>query len=267
MIRSLKVFAALALLAAPLAAQNTPVVTVLAFENSSFGFSGAKDYDGIGKGIMDLMITDLASGTKVRVVDRERVNKLLEEQNLTKSGAIDGNTAIRVGKLFGACYSIYGSFMRDSKGKQTLVIHTTNNETGQIQNPVKIESSDDDAMKLIADASAKFINGMNVTACGGNAGARRGDASPAQQGSSTTPAANNSASTVQTYAKSLKPAEVQRLHAVKLDARTMLIYSRALDAKDRKETARAKQLAQQVSDKYPTFQPATDLIASLNSGN
>jgi TolB-like protein len=269
MIRSLKVFAALALLAAPLAAQNTPVVTVLAFENSSFGFSGAKDYDGIGKGIMDLMITDLASGTKVRVVDRERVNKLLEEQNLTKSGAIDGNTAIRVGKLFGACYSIYGSFLRDAKGKQVLTIHTTNNETGQIQNPVRIESNDDDAMKLIADASAKFISSMNVTACGGNAGARRGgDASPAQQGNtSTTPAANTSASATVTYAKTLKPEEVKKLHSVKLDARTMLVYSRALDAKDRKETTRAKQLAEQVSAKYPDFQPATDLIASLNSGN
>src|SRR3982751_4525565 len=102
MTRTLKVFAALALLAAPLAAQstaNTPVVTVLAFDNNSVG-PGAKDWDGMGKGIMDLMITDLASGTKVRVVDRERVNTLLEEQNLTKSGAIDGNTAIRVGKLF-----------------------------------------------------------------------------------------------------------------------------------------------------------------------
>lgn len=280
MIRSLKVLSALAVLAAPIAAQNTPVVTVLAFDNSSFGFSGAKDYDGIGKGIMDLMITDLASGTKVRVVDRERVNKLLEEQNLTKSGAIDGNTAIRVGKLFGACYSIYGSFMRDPKGRATLTIHTTNNETGQIQNPVKVESNDDDAMKLIADASAKFISAMNVTACRGTAGTgRSGDASPAQQGNSSaaatppaaTPpaatasaasnapakapaaAANNAASKTVTYAKVLKNDEIKKLREVKLDARTMLIYSRALDAKDRNETARAKSLAQQVVNAHKDF--------------
>jgi TolB-like protein len=284
--RTMKIFSALALFAAPVAAQNTPIVTVLAFENSSFGFSGAKDFDGIGKGIMDLMITDLASGTKVRVVDRERVNKLLEEQNLTKSGAIDGNTAIRVGKLFGACYSIYGTYLRDAKGKQVLTIHTTNNETGQIQNAQKIESSDDDAMKLIADASAKFINSMNVTACQGTPGARRdGDAAaaqqapaqqqaqsqaPAQQQSKTpasTPAAAKQPESVKLYASAIPAGDMKKLQSVKLDARTMLLYSRALDAKDRNDKPRAKQLAQQVKDKYPEFSPADKLIASLNSGS
>ena len=271
--RTFKVIAALALVAAPLAAQsnaNAPVVTVLMFENGSFG-AGARDYDGIGKGIMDLMITDLASGTKVRVVDRQNVNKLLEEQNLTKSGAIDANTAIRVGKLFGACYSIYGSYMRGPNGQQTLTIHTTSNETGQIQNAQKVESKNDDVMALIAEASAKFINGMNVSACAGNA-RRTGDNAPAaQQQSSTpsaTPAATKPAENVQLYAKPLDAAEIKKVQAVKLDARTMLIYSRALDAKDRKDNARARQLAQQVKDKYPTFTPAEQLIAELaKSGN
>jgi len=272
--RTFKVFATLALMAAPLAAQsnaNAPVVTVLSFNNSSVG-AGAKDWDGMGTGIMDLLITDLASGTKVRVVDRERVNKLLEEQNLAKTGAVDANTAIRVGKLMGACYSIYGSYMRLPNGQQTLTVHTTSNETGQIQNAQKIESKDDDVMKLIAEASAKFTAAMNVSACPGNAGARRsGDAGSAQQQSSAPAAApaasQQAASNTVTYAKPLSQAEVKKLQSVKLDARTMLIYSRALDAKDRNETSRAKQLAQQVATKYPEFQPAADLIASLNSGN
>jgi hypothetical protein len=271
--RTFKMIAALALLAAPVAAQsnaNAPVVTVLMFDNGSFG-AGARDYDGIGKGIMDLMITDLAAnGSKVRVVDRERVNKLLEEQNLTKSGAIDANTAIRVGKLFGACYSIYGSYMRAPNGQQTLTIHTTSNETGQIQNAQKVESKNDDVMALIAEASAKFISGMNVSACPGNAGARRtGDNAPAPQQQST-PAATKPAAkdSVTLYAKQLDAAEIKQVQSVKLDARTMLIYSRALDAKDRKDNARARQLAQQVKDKYPAFSPAVQLIADLaKSGN
>jgi TolB-like protein len=204
--RTFKVFATLALVAAPLAAQsnaNAPVVTVLSFNNSSVG-PGAKDWDGMGTGIMDLLITDLASGTKVRVVDRERVNKLLEEQNLTKTGAVDANTAIRVGKLMGACYSIYGSYMRLPNGQQTLTIHTTSNETGQIQNAQKIESKDDDVMKMIADAAAKFTAAMNVSACPGTAGARRaGDAGAAQQQSA--PAAPAAANTVQ-YSKGLSQA-------------------------------------------------------------
>jgi TolB-like protein len=270
MMRSLKVLAAIAPLAAfaPLAAQsNTPVVAVLVFDNGAFG-PGAKDYDGIGKGIMDIVITDMASSNKVRVVDRERVQKILEEQNLTKSGAIDGNTAVRVGKLMGACYSVYGTFIRNEKtGDNTLTIHTTSNETGQIQNPQKVEKKGDDIMGLIAEASTKFVNAVNVSACLGNAGARRGgDAGAAQQGNNAPAASGNTV----TYSKALAPAEIKKLNEspkAKLDARTMLLYSRALDAKDKKDYARAKQLAQQVKDKYPEFSPADQLIASAGSGN
>jgi TolB-like protein len=266
--RSLKVLSALALLAAPVAAQNTPIVTVLAFDNASFG-PGAKDYDGIGKGVMDLVITDLASGGKLRVVDRARVQAILDEQKLTTSGAIDPQTAVKVGRLLGACYSVYGTFMRSDKtGQNVLTIHATSNETGEYQkNPVKLENKGDDILDLIAKASAEFAKTVDVKACAGNAGARRsGDASPAQQGS--TPAAKP-ASNTETYAKGLTSAEVKKLESpkAKLDARTMLLYSRALDAKDKKETARAKQLAEQVVQKYPEFVPATQLIAALNSGN
>ena len=266
MTRSLKMLAVLATVAAPLAAQNAPVVSVLAFDNAAFG-PAAKDYDGIGKGIMDLVITDLATGGKVRVVDRVRIQSILDEQKLTSSGAIDGQTAVRVGRLLGACYSVYGSFVRNDKtGENVLTIRTTSNETGQIQNPVKVTNKGDDILDLIAKASAEFSKNVDVKACVGNAGARRtGDAGAAQQGN--TPAATKPADAgVEKFASKLSDAQVKKLETpqAKLDARTMLIYSRALDAKDRKDNARAKQLAQQVLDKYKNFVPAEQLLASLN---
>ena len=274
--RTFKLLAALAPLAAfaPVAAQNTPVVTVLAFDNAAFG-PAAKDYDGIGKGIMDLVITDLASGGKVRVVDRARVQSILDEQKLTSSGAIDGTTAVRVGRLLGACYSVYGTFVRNDKtGQNVLTIHTTSNETGQIQNAQKVESKGDDMMELITKVSTQFANSVDVKACAGNGGAaRRGDdAGAAQQGASpaaaTKPAASQpaaaqpAASNTQQFAKSLPKAEHNKFQKTPLDARTMLIYSRALDAKDKKDSARAKQLAQQVLAKYPEFSPAKSLVES-----
>jgi TolB-like protein len=268
--RSLKMFAALAPLVAfaPITAQsNAPVVAVLVFENGSFG-PAAKDYEGIGKGIMDIMITDLASNSKVRVVDRERVQKILEEQQLTKSGAIDANTAVRLGKMFGACYSIYGTYMRGPNGDQMLTVHTTSNETGQIQNAQKVTSKSDDVMALIAEASTKFANAMDVKACPGG-GTRSGDAPAATQQSkpANTPAAATPASGEVQYAKALNADEKKKLENVKLDARTMLLYSRALDAKDRKEKAKALALFKQVNDKFPEFAPAKEQMAALNSGN
>jgi TolB-like protein len=270
------------------AAQNTPIVTVLAFDNAAFG-PAAKDYDGIGKGIMDLVITDLATGGKVRVVDRSRVQSILDEQNLSKSGAIDGTTAVRVGRLLGACYSVYGSFVRNDKsGDNVLTIHTTSNETGQIQNAIKVQSKGDDMLDLIARASAQFASQVDVKACPGGGPRRTGDASPApaqqQSAQAQTQTASASQSVAQKpatpaaaapapakevvkFANSLTPDQVKKIKNVKLDARSMLIYSRALDAKDHKENARARTLAQQVLDKHPEFSPAETLIASLNAGN
>ena len=266
--RTLRMLVALAPLAAlaPVAAQsaNAPVVAVLVFDNGSFG-AGARDYDGIGKGIADVMITDLASSTKVRVVDRTRIQQILDEQKLTKEGAVDATTAVRIGKLLGACYSVYGTYMRGPNGDQMLTVHTTSNETGQLGNAIKEPGKGDNVMELIANASSKFINGMNVSACAGNAGARRsGDNAPAaqQQGAQPAPAA-----TTVLYSKGLSQAEQAKLESVKLDARTMLIYSRALDAKDRKENAKAVTLFKQVKDKYPNFQPAAENLQSLGAGN
>src|ERR1043166_1837331 len=98
---------AMACVSSTVAAQGAPVVTVLSFDNGAFG-PGAKDYDGIGKGLMDALITDLPSNTKVRVVGRERVRPFPDEQRRSAGGPLDGTSAVRVGKLLGPCYSIYG---------------------------------------------------------------------------------------------------------------------------------------------------------------
>ncbi|HEY6219730.1 MAG TPA: CsgG/HfaB family protein [Gemmatimonadaceae bacterium] len=258
---SILIAAAALLCVAPVTrAQNAPVVTVLAFDNAAFG-PGAKDYDGIGKGITDLLILDLASNGKVRVVDRERIQNILDEQKLSSSGAVDGTTAVRVGKLLGACYSIYGSFMRDQRtGNNTITLHTTSNETGQIGNGQKIESKGDDIMGLIAQASAKFISMMDVKACPGGM-SRSSSAEPAQQGGAKTAPG---AAEPQKFANALPPEQVKKLEAVKIDARTMLLYSRALDAKDHKDKAKAIELLKQVVAKVPNFDQANAMLASLS---
>src|ERR1041385_5263872 len=94
---AMRVASAAALGVPAIVTAQKPVVAVLYFDNNSIGKDRA-DYDGLGKGIADLLITDMASNPRVRVVERERVQKVLEEQNLVKAGAIDQNTAVKLGK-------------------------------------------------------------------------------------------------------------------------------------------------------------------------
>src|SRR5258708_5798970 len=253
-------------------APGAPVIAVLAFDNNSIG-KDAKDFDGIGKGVMDLLITDLASNPKVRVVDRDRVQQILDEQNLTKSGAIAAETAVKVGRLLGAGYSIYGGFMRDLAGANVITAHTTSNETGQIENPQKVQSKGDDVMALIAQLSAKLGSDMKLSSCGAT---RSASATPAQQGNMAVPVAKDApvpapaasgapapAANAEKFAMVLPPEQVKKLHEVKLDARTMLLYSRALDAEDHKDKAKAVELLRQVVAKNSDFGPAKDKLDAL----
>jgi Uncharacterized protein involved in formation of curli polymers len=106
-----RVLVATATIALPSAARAQsdarPIVAVLSFDNNSIG-AGRQDYDGIGKGIQETLIADMAANGKIRLVDRERIQRVLDEQHLSKSGAVDPATAVRVGKILGAQYAIYG---------------------------------------------------------------------------------------------------------------------------------------------------------------
>src|SRR5438477_3145464 len=91
-VRSAVALASIAMVAPAIVhAQAKPVVAVLYFDNNSIGKDHA-DYDGVGKGMAELMINDLAQNPNVRVVERDRIQQVLVEQNLTKQGAIDPQT-------------------------------------------------------------------------------------------------------------------------------------------------------------------------------
>ncbi|MDE3216965.1 MAG: hypothetical protein KGO03_11225, partial [Gemmatimonadota bacterium] len=68
-----------------------PVVVVLGFDNNSIG-KDAADYNGIGKAIQDMLITDMAGNGNVTLVDRDKIQQLLQEQNLVRQGAVDPET-------------------------------------------------------------------------------------------------------------------------------------------------------------------------------
>jgi TolB-like protein len=234
-------------------ADNRPVVVVFRFDNNSIG-AGKADFDGMATGVQDLLITDLASNAKIRLVDRAHLNEVMSEQNLSRTGAVDPTTAVRLGKLLGAQYAITGGFMSDGKGSAVLTGRSIDIETSQIANPQKIQGKTDNVLGLIADLSSKVSSNMNLAPKPG--AARRGETGgEAQKGAAQSGAATKTATApAETFAKA--PSNPAALHAVKLDVATMKIYSAALDEMDKKNTAQAKKLFKQVLDKFPGFEPA-----------
>jgi TolB-like protein len=248
-------------------ADNRPVVVVFRFDNNSIG-AGKAEFDGVQSGMQDLLITELASNPKVRVVDRAHLNDILTEQKLSKDGAVDPATAIRVGKLLGAQYALTGMFMADGKGKVRLTGRTIDMETSQIINPQSIDGKPDDVLGVIAQLTSKITANLNLAPKPG-AGKRVGDAgeapktAPAQSGqpaAKTTPAA--STSNTELYAKGNAKAETMK---VKLDAANLKLYSKALDEMDKKNNAEAIKLLKQVKANFPGFEPVERNLAKLGA--
>lgn len=240
-------------------ADTRPIVAVLSFDNNSIG-KDARDYDGVSKGIMELLATDLAGNAKFRVVERERVQKILDEQNLTKSGVIDPATAVRVGKMLGAQYAIYGGFMNTGK-QMVLTLHSTDMETSQITNPEKVQGTGDDVLALIAQASSKMATNMKLEVKPGMGSRPSGGATGSTTVQQGAPASTQAAAATEKFAKPMTEAS----HKIKLNMEYLKIYSNALDAMDKKDNTKAIALLKQVKAQYPEFEPAQTNLTKLGA--
>src|SRR5205085_6335822 len=79
-------------------------IGVVSFENKA-PYAQAR----IGNTATDILITELAKSGKFIVVERDRMDKILDEQKLGQTGAIDPNTAAKVGKILGLNAIVTGS--------------------------------------------------------------------------------------------------------------------------------------------------------------
>lgn len=242
-------------------ADTRPVVVVFEFNNNSIG-KDREDYDGVRKGIQDLLITSLASNAKYRVVDRSHLDQILQEQNLGKDGRVDAATAVRIGKILGAQYAVTGALMSNGRGTAVMTAYTINMETSEDQNPQKMQGSTDDVLGLIDRLATAVNTQMKLPP----ASTRVGDAGGMTHGDA------GAASSAPTAVQSGAPAQKVELYArplpggfpkVKLDVGTAKLYSRALDAMDANDNAKAITLFKQVLDNVKGFTPAVEYLKKL----
>lgn len=225
-----------AMLAVPMATQaqadNRPVVAVLDFNNGSI----QPELAPLSKGFADMLITQLGTNTRIRVVERANLQHILDEQKLSATGQVDAATAVRIGKLLGATYMITGGFITDPKRIMQINVRAFEVETGKIiytdgtaKGPV------DNLMDLIIQSATVANSKLNLPQL---------PAGPASEAS-------------------LKKTE----EAKKVPFQTLMLYSRAIDASDKGDKAGAMTLYKQALDKWPDHQPSKDALAKLQKGD
>lgn len=80
-------------------------ITVLYFKN----LSGSEEWDPLSKGIAELLITDLSKVRRLQVIERLRLQELLDEIGLGETGMVDTSTAPRIGRILRAEKVISGT--------------------------------------------------------------------------------------------------------------------------------------------------------------
>ncbi len=92
---------------APVAsAAPKPTIAVIEFKNESgAGWWG----NGVGWELSGMLSNELASSRAFAVLERSKIQNVLEEQNLAASGRVNAATGARMGKLIGAQYLIAGT--------------------------------------------------------------------------------------------------------------------------------------------------------------
>jgi TolB-like protein len=189
---------------------------------------GGKDasLEALRKGLAEMLISDLSAVDELRVVERDRLQAVLDEQKLAKAGKTDPATAARIGKLLGARYLVLGSYFDVMKAFR-VDARLVDVETGQIVKSVGASGKPDDFLGLeqqLAEGLKQALHGVATMPAKADAPtpARRGSANPPKQ----------------------------------LKTETAVMYGRALVAMDDGDRRTARTLFKKVLSAQPDFELA-----------
>lgn len=218
-------------LGTPLAAQGAtdtrPTLAVLYLTNGAMVDNAT--YAPLSKGMAEMLITELAQNGGVRVVERDRIQTLLEEQNLQGSDRVDKATAVKLGKILGARHMLMGSFVVDPRQNMRIDVRAVNTETSAIDYVQTVSGKADKLLELVIELGAKVNAGLKLPAL--------------KVASATAPAAKS-------------PNQFKAL----------LAMSQALEAEDSKNYDEAKTLYKSALALNPDMSRARVLLASVERG-
>lgn len=114
-LKSILVFSILLIVATSAMAEK-PVLAVTEFRNDT---AAGWWYGGVGRDLAGMLTNELAGTGKFKLVEREKLAAVLDEQDLADSGRVSKKTGAQIGKLTGAKYLVIATlsaFEEDVKG-------------------------------------------------------------------------------------------------------------------------------------------------------
>jgi curli biogenesis system outer membrane secretion channel CsgG len=132
------------------------ILAVWDFDNNSPP-GGELDY--LGKSFSELLLTRLASAPNIRLVEREHLRQVLEEQHLSASQLSSEETRLKLGRLAGANHMVFGNYL--AVGNQiridVRVVEVETTLTKLSENQVTTIQGSENAVQTIAQSISTKI--------------------------------------------------------------------------------------------------------------
>ena len=154
--------------AAPAQTAAGPTLAVLDLSDGGSMGPDAQNLTGLGKGIAAMLTTEMSRNPRVRMVERDRIRSLLDEQRVAVSGMADEASAIRVGRLLGAQYMLFGSYS-DVYGQLRMDVRVVEVETGRLVRAQEVTAPRENLLASVTMLAERTFHELSLTPPGGMA--------------------------------------------------------------------------------------------------
>lgn len=141
-------------------------VAVLDFDFSAVSnVSYLSLFDGGASGVSDMLVNQLVRSGGYTVVERSKIDAILQEQNLGASGRVDSGTAAQIGRLLGVETVIFGSVTqmdleKSRKGGGAFGLGASSDKTNAfVQLSVRMVNTTTGEILTVADGTGEASQG------------------------------------------------------------------------------------------------------------
>lgn len=205
---------------------DRPAIAVFPFANGGSYGQDAENFEALEIGVQQMLLTELAQNSSLRIVERSLLRDILAEQDLATAGRVDPQTAASVGRLVGARYIITGQFT-DLYGDFRMDGRIINVETGEIIKTEQVRAQRERLYDLLVDLAGRMTDGVNLPPLPSNVRAARLDR--------------------------------------EIPAEAVTLYSRAQVYQDAGRTDRAIELYRSIADQFPEMTEAREALRQLGA--
>jgi curli biogenesis system outer membrane secretion channel CsgG len=141
------------------AAPAARTIAVWSFDNNSMAASGELDF--LRQSLADTLLAEFAKEPGLRLVEREQLQKVLEEQKLASSELVSEADRLKLGRIAGATHMAFGSFM-EMGGQVRIDVRVVEVETSLVKASADATTSLGEAEQALQGLAQKLA--ANLTA-------------------------------------------------------------------------------------------------------